>query len=245
MKIALLCPTRNRVGDVKRLIKSIERTAYRFNTFILYLGIDEDDPARDMFTDQVLLKRYIKIIDIPNNGKFIGLGKLWNIMASQVSEEILAMVGDDMVFETPNWDLKILREFNMKNRPVDGIKMVHCNDGIHGPGNRHPDKYLVPVNSFIYRTYYDVNGYYTRDELTHQYLDTWLGELFEALGRKTYRHDIMIRHLHFSQTGKVDKVTETLRANSDPGQVKRQYYELKPERDIELTRVKKHINESN
>jgi hypothetical protein len=106
------------------------------------------------------------------------------------------MCGDDMVFETKGWDKDILSEFD--NLPPDKMRLVHCNDGMRGPGNPFPTHAPFAVAPFIHRRYYDVLGYYVREEWRHGFHDTWLDEVYGIMGRKVYRHDIMIRHLHIS-----------------------------------------------
>jgi len=45
MKIALLCPTRERLNDQKRLIESLKATtSNNCNNIRLYFGVDQDDP---------------------------------------------------------------------------------------------------------------------------------------------------------------------------------------------------------
>lgn len=211
MKIALLCPTCERIDHIKRLIDSIENTVSDQNNITLHLGIDVDDPTHETVYDMAKTKSYINIIDIQNDHKFLGLGKIWNLMAAQAKEEIFAMIGDDMVFETKDWDKKIIDEFAIN--PLPTIKLVHCNDGMRGPGNVYSNVRPLAVNSFIHRTYYDVLGYYTREEWKHGFHDTWLQDVFTKLDRITYRHDIVIKHLHHSLNGSTDKVSEVLESN--------------------------------
>lgn len=239
MKIGLLCPTKSRPDDVIRLIRSLERTTSDLNNITLYLGVDADDETIEKYIDHVRLKSYVEYITIPVSDNFIGLGKIWNIMARAVGDDILSMIGDDMVFETYGWDRTVLKRFN--TIPDDKLLLVHCNDGIHGPGNKYPEGRLQAVNSFIHRTYVDVTGHYTCEQLKHQYLDTWLDDVYSCINRKVYLPDVMIRHLHFSQTGIVDQVTKKLRANSPPMVDKVKYNKLKPARDVEINKLNEHI----
>lgn len=245
MKIALLCPTRSRPNDVLRLIRSIESTVHKFSNIKLYLGVDSDDVTVYELNHHIQLKSYVTKIVFPSNSNFPGLGVLWNYMASQASEEIFAMVGDDYIYETPGWDIKIIKQF--EDGPEDGLLLVHCNDGLHGPGNRYshsnglePGRVLA-VNSFIHRKYYEINGYYLREEFKHQFVDTWLDNVFHNINRKIYRHDIMIRHLHFSQTNIMDNVTLNLRQHSKYEAEKALFDRLEHERSIEIERIKFHL----
>ena len=193
MKIALLCPTRERINSQRRLIDSLKSTTNNFNNICLYFGVDENDP----FLNETMSLEcdWIKVIKICNDGKFLGLGKIWNLMVKEVTEDIFMMTGDDMVFETKNWDVELLNEFVLVK---DLVFMVHCNDGMRGPGNPFPGMRPLAVASFIHRSYYDSLGYYTREEWKHGYHDDWIQDVYTQIGRIKYRHDVMIRHLHFS-----------------------------------------------
>jgi len=240
MKIALLCPTKSRPGDLIRLIRSVENTVHKLSNIKLYIGVDSDDDTQREFDNCIRFKSYITKIVFPEYTKFPGLGVLWNYMASQASEDIFAMVGDDFVYETPGWEQIIIDEF--KSGEKDNIMMIHCNDGIHGPGNKYPDRYIQSVNPFIHRNYYEINGYYLREEFKHQFLDTWIDTVYKAISRGYYRHDIMIRHLHFSQTRRVDNVTQNLRNASEYDKCKRLFTDLQPERKKEIDRLLSFIN---
>ena len=245
MKIALLCPTRERPGDVVRLIRSIESTVHDLNNIKLYLGTDPDDETQHELDDCIRFKSYITKITFPRYGDFPGLGVLWNYLASQASEEIFAMVGDDFVYETRDWDQEIIKHF--ESGPEDNLLLVHCNDGLHGDGNKYTHTYgmkpgqFIAVNPFIHRKYYELNGYYLREEFKHQFVDTWLDCVYHELKRKVYRHDIMIRHLHYTTTGTKDKTTSRLRQNSIYKNAKYIFDRLAPDREQEITRLKNYI----
>jgi len=246
MKIALLCPTRERLGHIKRLKRSIERTVHSIDNIALYIGVDFDD-VKTLKEIQLLCQfnSWVKIIKLQEYGKWPGLGVIWNELAAVAPEEIFAMVGDDFIFKTYGWDHKILKEFI--NGPRDKILMVHCNDGIHGPGNKYSNSYglkpgrVLAVNPFIHRKYYELNGYYLRNEFKHQFLDTWLDNTFHTIGRKIYRHDIMIQHLHFSQINIVDNVTLNLRQRSVYNTEKLLFAKMVQDRELEISRLKEYI----
>jgi len=204
MKIALFCPTRERLENQKRLIESIVKTTSNDKNITLYFGVDDNDPIKKETIELSSHYSFIKIIEIHNNGEFLGLGKLWNLMAKEASEEIFAMIGDDMVFETIGWDEKVLDEFSSKKLPKDNIKLVYCNDGWTGK---------LAVNSFIHRKYYEITGIYIREEWKHSYHDNWLHDVFTSLNRLIYLKDVIIRHLHFSIPGAntpMDKIYQQL-----------------------------------
>ena len=234
MKIALLIPSRERVDKKIELMNSIENTVSDINNICLYFGIDDDDPSREYVKEIVKDKKYVRIVEIHNDGKFLGLGRLWNICANEAKEEILAMVGDDMVFMTKGWDKEIIDEFSERNCPSDKIKMVYCYDGRHGQ--------KIAVNAFVHRAYMELNGYLMREEFKVDFIDIWLQQIFTALGRIKYRGDIHIEHMHWSFKKSVkDGVSRNLRGNGYPESSQKLWIETKEERVKEVMFIASEI----
>jgi len=214
MKIALMCPTRNRLNKLLTLISSLI-TTIKTKDVLLVLGVDEDDPANSYYSYLTNNLSFLKIITFKNNGKFLGLSTMWNEMAKLVDADIYAMIGDDMMFMTTGWDEQIIKEFN--NGPSDKIIMVHCNDGMRGSGNKYAGVPPLCVNFFVHKNYVDTTGYFVEPYMENTHHDTWPQIIFDKLKRTVYRHDILIKHLHYSETtNKMDGVStnlEKLRTN--------------------------------
>lgn len=209
MKIALLCPTKNRMNKLLTLISSLITTTKNPNAVDLVLGVDEDDPAKKYYTYLEQNVPNIKIIEFKNNGKFLGLSTMWNKMAADVDADIYAMIGDDMTFNTQDWDIKIISEF--QNGPKDKIIMVHCNDGMRGTGNTFNQVSPLCVNFFVHKNYINAVGYFVEPYMPNTHHDTWVQLVFDNINRTVYKHDILIKHLHYSVTdGKEDHVTTVL-----------------------------------
>lgn len=188
MKIAILVPSRERMNRRLTLLTSIITSVSDINNVNIYFGVDKDDPTRDLIYKVSKAIPCIKIVDIENDGKFIGLGKMWNICVENSTEEIISMIGDDMVFKTPNWDVEVIKEFST-DCPEDKIKAIHCNDDYHGA--------KLAVNLFCHRKYAEVMGQFMREEFKINWVDQWLHQVFNAFGRLKYRGDIMIEHRHW------------------------------------------------
>lgn len=170
------------------MLMSILTSVKDINNVNVYFGVDEDDPTRDRIKKIAAAIPCVKIVDIKNEGKFIGLGKMWNLCADVSTEEIISMIGDDMVFATPGWDEMLIEEF--KKSPADKIYGVHCNDGYHGE--------KLAVNFFCLRKYADLmGGKFMREEFKINWIDQWLHQVFSSVGRLKYRGDIMIEHRHW------------------------------------------------
>ena len=234
MKIALLIPSRERIAKKKELVASIVQTVHDINNVRVYFGIDDDDPTKNEVIEMTKQYHFVRMVEIHNNGKFDGLGKLWNICARASSEEIIAMIGDDMVFISKSWDAKILEEFTDKTCPKDNIKMVYCFDGRHGP--------KIAVNAFVHRAYMNLTGYFMREEFKVDFIDLWLHQIFASVGRLKYRGDIHIEHKHWS-FGKSsrDGVSNNLRGNNYPQISQQLWISLQGERRKESEKIGLHI----
>jgi hypothetical protein len=234
LKIALLVPSRERIDKKIELINSIKNTVNDINNITLYFGIDEDDPTKDAVYKIASENPFVKIVMIENNGKFLNLGVLWNKCARASTEEIISMVGDDMVFMTKGWDKEILEEFSSPNCPEDNFKMVYCYDGRHGK--------KIAVNCFIHRRYMDITGYFMREEFPVDKVDIWLQQIFNAFGRLVYREDIHIEHKHWSfRKSQIDNVAVRMRAGSRETISTQLWSALLPERLMEAEKISREL----
>ena len=207
MKIAILVPSRERMNNRLTLLLSILLTVKNIENVNVYYGVDKDDPTLKTIQKLSSAIPCVKVIEIDNKGEFLGLGKLWNILADATSEDIISMIGDDMVFKTPDWDETLLSEF--KKMPSDKIQAIHCNDGFHGP--------RLAVNMFVHRQYVNVMGRFMREEFKINWVDTWLHQVFSAFNRLKYLGDIMIEHRHWVfGKSKRDETAERM-AKADEG----------------------------
>ena len=233
MKIAILVPSRERMNRRLTMLMSILTSVKDINNVNVYFGVDEDDPTRDRIKKIAAAIPCVKIVDIKNDGKFIGLGKMWNLCADASTEEIISMIGDDMVFATPGWDEMLIEEF--KKSPADKIYGVHCNDGYHGE--------KLAVNFFCLRKYADLmDGKFMREEFKINWIDQWLHQVFSSVGRLKYRGDIMIEHRHWVLgKDKKDNVADRM-AVADVNKISdKLWYDLVDERIKDVMKVSYHM----
>jgi len=206
MKIAIIVPTRERMNNRLTLLFSILTTIDNIDNVNIYYGVDKDDPTLDTIKKVASAIPSLKIVEIDNEGKFLGLGILWNKIVKVSNEDIISMIGDDMVFKTPGWDTMLLEEF--KNMPKDQIQAIHCNDDCHGA--------KLAVNLFCHRKYVEILGHFMREEFKINWVDQWLHQMFSAFGRLKYRGDIMIEHRHWV-LGKTPRDNTAIRMNDANG----------------------------
>ncbi len=208
MKISLLCPSRERLNKFLTFTSSVFTTTNNINNIEIILGVDEDDPKFYEYKRIANNLNFIKLIILPEGlFKEEGLSGLWNYMVEKTDGDILAMVGDDMIFKTNDWDRKIIDTFEAQKDP---LWLVHCNDGMRGSGNKYQSVAPMAVNSFIHREYVNIVGRYVQTEVKEIFQDTYLDRLFSVLDRKIYYHDILIKHLHYSEGGTKDNTTDIL-----------------------------------
>lgn len=234
MKIAILVPTRERMNNRLTLLFSILTTVSNIDNVTIYYGVDKDDPTLDTIKKVATAIPSLKVIEINNNGKFLGLGKLWNILADVSTEDIISMIGDDMVFKTKNWDLEIIKEFT--DAPPDNIKAVHCNDDCHGA--------KLAVNLFCHRKFVEVVGLFMREEFKINWVDQWLHQLFNSFNRLVYRDDIMIEHRHWVLGKNVRDNTANRMAVADANKISdKLWFDLVEERISDVKKISDYIKQ--
>ncbi len=234
-KISLLVPSRERLNLKLTLLSSIITTVSDINNVELIFGVDEDDPTRDIAYKIAAAMPFVKVVSIQNNGKFIGINKIWNQLVVHAQGDILGYIGDDMVFKTPDWDKEIITEFTDK-LPDDQIKLVHCYDGF-----RTTDE--ICVNAFVHKKYVDIIGYLCREEFLINWSDQWMYQTFKAFDRVTYRPDIHIQHNHwvFGQR-KRDAVADRMLSDNKDTISDNLWHSLVKERVDDVTKLGKYLN---
>jgi hypothetical protein len=233
-KISLLVPSRERLNLKLTLISSIITSVDDINNVELIFGIDEDDPTRDIAYKIADAIPFVKIVDIANDGKFIGINKIWNLLYPHAKNDILGYIGDDMVFMTRGWDTEIIKE--IKDGWADNIKLVHCYDGY-----RTRDE--ICVNAFFHKKYTEVIGYMCREEFLINWSDRWLYQTFKAFNRVKYRPDIHIQHNHwvFGQRKK-DKVADRMLSDNKDKISDQMWIDLSKERINDINKLGRYLN---
>lgn len=173
--ISILCPTRNRPGNVRRLIESARDTADGPLEFVFYA--DDDAPLPPDITSQD------GVVTI--TGPRIMMSAMWNACWDRASGEIAMMGADDIAFRTPGWDTTVLAEFT---KYPDRIVLVHGQDGIQGPD--------LGTHSFLHRRWVETVGYFTAPYFSRDFADTWINDLAIRIGRRVYLPEMYIEHLH-------------------------------------------------
>jgi hypothetical protein len=96
----------------------------------------------------------------------------WNLMAEKAKHDILFLVGDDCEFITLNWGPMILEAFNQYD---DKIVCVY-------PRAPSVSKYKSP-HFCLHKNWINTLGYFLPPHFYHWYVDTWILEIAQHLGR--------------------------------------------------------------
>jgi len=175
--ISVLCPTRNRPGGVRRLIRSARDTAAGPLEFVFYI----DDDAPGSVPPDVAATPGVLVVTGPR----LVFSDMWNACYAKASADVLMMAADDIMFRTPGWDEAVLAEFA---RWPDRIVLVHGEDLIQGA--------RLGTHPFVHRKWADALGYFSPTFFGRDFCDTWLSDLADRAGRRSYLPDVVIEHVH-------------------------------------------------
>ncbi|MHC4644230.1 MAG: hypothetical protein ACYTBJ_01915 [Planctomycetota bacterium] len=185
MNIDLLIPTCERPTRLRALLQSLQNHTTKIAQLCAAVYVDDND-ALTLSQLPALLRDFpfMKAFIYPpiDNG-----GDRWNALVKVTNGAIIGMGADDVIYQTPGWDDKVRAAFEAI---PDRIALVHGRDGINGP-----EKVTL---GFVSRKSTEILGYYLPSHFRMLWVDTWLEEIYNAIGRRVLIPDLMTRHLHFS-----------------------------------------------
>lgn len=216
MTIALLCPTRARHEQFKRMVKSAKATANRDNINI-YVGCSEEE-LHLYIPDCIGSKGGFIFADengfeMPSDGIFGSIRKFpdgqptchkWNRLAEEAlkdtANQLFMLAADDMVFSTPCWDQALLDHYNaLENK----IHVYALRDSRDENGTPHP---------IVTREYIEAMGYFLPPIFLHWFVDSWTVEIAKANNCFTHMKDYMLIHDKPSDRGEADATHNRIRS---------------------------------
>jgi hypothetical protein len=178
--ISILTPTRGRPDNVKRLVESAISTA-RFPDqveFLFYVDLDDSTFPSEIESSTVRVIR----------GPRMWLSVLQNILYANCNGEIVMYSGDDLVFKTQDWDVKVVDAIE---KYPDKLVLVYPNDlATHGQS--------MAIHGFLHRNWINAVGSWVAPGRGSLY-DLWHTEVARKLGRLHYLEDVHIAHVHYRQ----------------------------------------------
>jgi glycosyl transferase/beta-hydroxylase protein BlmF len=176
--ISLLLPTRKRPDNLKRFYESAMEMADKPTSIEVIVYVDDDD---DNYNFSLPRLRYIR-------GPRIVLSEMWNKCYELAVGPIYGHMGDDIIFRNKGWDSQVK---NAINQYEDKIVFVHGDDlsNVHGPN--------FGTHGFIHKNWTDTVGYFVPPYFSSDYNDTWLNDIANAIGRRTYIPELKTEHMHY------------------------------------------------
>lgn len=195
--IAILCPTRGRPEQCRRMIESVFATTTEPIEIFLYVA--DDDPRMDDYNKLSLSYGHeddvfwCHGVDHPTVHK-------WNYLSQQASDaKILMLAADDTYFTTPGWDQALSSHYEkLENK----IHVYHLQDSRDPDGTPHP---------IVTREYIDAMGYFMVPIFLHWFVDTWAVSAAKACGIFTHLKNYTMVHDKPSDHGQPDETHSRIR----------------------------------
>lgn len=142
--------------------------------------LNEDDPLKNNYVSSPYCLHIV--------GKDGPTSYAWNELAKRAAGDILMLMGDDTVFETPGWDDKLRKaEFTLSHGGQPSMAVFSFDDGRSELGTGHPHPAMT-------REVYNRLGYLACPMFRHFYVDTWLVDLAKEAGIFHYIADMKVLH---------------------------------------------------
>lgn len=218
--ISILCPTRNRLDAMRRLVQSARETAANPTEIEFIFYVDEDDEPSAALADE-LDATVVR-------GPRIVLSEMWNRCWDEAKYDVAMHCGDDIIFRSRDWDLHVLYAFE---RFPDKIVLVHGRDG-------YQDANLA-THGFRHRNWVNATGYFVPPYFSSDYNDTWVTEVADALGRRVYVPEVYTEHMHpVAGKGTWDQTHQERLARHTRDNVEQKYRDLLPQRLDDIAKLR-------
>lgn len=205
MTIAILCPTKGRENQCKRMAESCANTSSK--EIVIYFGLTQEDyTIEEKYVDwcawcnEFTLKHKMRVKVITRifpDG--MPTGYKWNVLAGQAYQnekiKFFMLAADDIIFTTPCWD-SALGEGNK-------IHVYSMQDSRDTDGTPHP---------IVTRAYVDAMGYFLPPIFLHWFVDSWTVAIAKHNNCFTYMRDFLLVHDKPSDKGICDKTHKDIRS---------------------------------
>jgi hypothetical protein len=191
--IAILCPTRARPEQCKRMIESAYATAKADLNIWLSYGADTDLPSGPAYTCVRMPENY------PTSQKWNDLS--WETMLNP-HNKLFMLAADDMVFTTPSWDKAIIDHYNAlpEGRKAHVYALQDSRDQAGTP-------HIIATREYI-----EALGFFVPPIFLHWYVDSWTVEIAKSSGCFTHFKDYGLTHIKPSDQGQGDETHNRIRS---------------------------------
>lgn len=194
--IALICPTRGRPIQFKKMLMSAFATAADPKNIWVYYYIADNDPTFEYYPHLERTSCF--------RGPDWSAVMASNYMASHENmdnKDLFMVAADDMVFTTPCWDTALLEHY----KSLEKKQHVYAFQDSRDPdGTPHP----IATKEFVAAL-----GYLLCPIFMHWYVDCWMVETAKANGCFTHMRDYLLVHDKGSDKGAPDETHTRIRNN--------------------------------
>jgi len=238
-KIAILLPTRNRPEILKRFWNSIVETSDDLSLISFYLYIDDDDILTPPAVEE--MKQSFDNIFSFQEPRIL-MSEMWNFLFFKSTEDIMFLVGDDLIMRTKGWDTLVREKFDTIE---DKIALVYGEDGGESQRMHLPDPTSFATHPIVHRKWAEILGYINPPYFSCDYSDTWSNDLADAIDRK-YILPFFHEHMHFT-VGKApfDSTYKEGRDRFNKDNMPSVYSKLKPLLEADIEKLRKYIRNFN
>ena len=181
--ISICLPSRGRPELAQRMINTAYNNVSDKSKIEFLIYLNDDDPKLNGYKQILNPNQYIVG---PDQSTCFS----WNQLAERAQGDIVMLAGDDIQFQTLNWDLEIEKAFNMFKDKI--CMVVPWDDNGKGKGAEHKDK-TVPVivgdekigapHFFVHRNWINTLGYFAPPFFWHWYVDSYTQTVSKKLNR--------------------------------------------------------------
>lgn len=178
--ISICCPSRGRPTLARRMADSAISTAKNKNIEILFY-LNNDDTELENY------KQLLKNFNI-NIGPDQSTCLSWNQLANNAVHDYVFLMGDDVIFETENWDEKVINEFE---KYEDRLLVVGPWVGKNIKGSNKKTKSCP--HYIVHKNWINALGYFAPPIYWHFYVDAHTREVAAGLDRYVWLENVICR----------------------------------------------------
>jgi hypothetical protein len=232
--ISIIFPTRERPYAVLELFKTLQENTHHKNRLEICLYFDDDDINSFKIIEENKNKFDFNIKAIVKPRFYTKMSNMWNIAYQELStNSIIMLCADDFRFRTQNWDDIVYEEFS---KIPDKILLLYGEDGFVS------GRLEIATQSFIHRKWIENSPFWLPPYFSCDYCDTWLSDIAKKLGRKKYRKDLIIEHMHvLIGKSKMDNNAKERIERNKLDNNKKIYDEKSNEREKHFKQLEKYI----
>ncbi|EME96502.1 aspartyl/asparaginyl beta-hydroxylase domain-containing protein [Streptomyces mobaraensis NBRC 13819 = DSM 40847] len=191
--LSLLCPTRERVGNVERFLDSVARTAAAPGRIEALFYVDDDDPQLPAYHElfEHARWRYGRIGRCALHvGAPVGVPHAWNHLARNAAGDVLMMANDDQLYIDYGWDTALdARVTELSALHPDGVLCLYFDDGQYPEGGCD-----FPM---VTRPWYGTLGYFTPTIFQQWEVEKWVFDIADRLHRLYPVPGVLVEHRHY------------------------------------------------